>query len=321
MLECGQTQKQVTRRINISYSTIRRLVRRVRVTGTFADRPRSGRPCVTSVRQDNFIHQRHLRDRFVTAESTSRVVVGNRFRPISRYTVRRRLRERGITCCRLYHGLVLTLRHRHQRLIWARNQCGQHWQNVVFSNESRFNLWNADGHIRVYRRHYERYVDNCVVENNPYGGGRVMVWAAINYRFKTQLVVCQGNLTARRYIDQVLRPVVVPMFLQRQNLVYQHDNARPHVARATRDFLQANNIGVLPCLACSPDCNPIEHVWDYLKRRLRRSQPQPANVQQLTAALHQEWGRIPRYLLRNFCGSMRCHLAAVVANRGGHTRY
>ena len=86
----------------------RRLVRHVRVRGTFADRPRSGRARVTSVRQDNFTCQRHLGDRFVTAESTSRVVVGNRGRPISRYTVRRRLRERGITCHRPYRGLVLT---------------------------------------------------------------------------------------------------------------------------------------------------------------------------------------------------------------------
>ena len=89
MLECGRTQEQVARRFNVSRSTIRRLVRRVRVTGTFADRPRSGRPRVTSVRQDNFIRQRHLCDRFVTAESTSRLVVGNRGRSISRYTVRR----------------------------------------------------------------------------------------------------------------------------------------------------------------------------------------------------------------------------------------
>ena len=149
MLECGQTQEQVARRFNVSRSTIRRLVRRVKVTGTFADRPRSGRPRVRSVRQDNFKRQRHLRDRFVTAESTSCVVVSDRGRPISRYRVRRRLRERGITCRRPYRGLVLTLRHRHQRLIWARNHRGQRWQNVVFSDELRFNLWNADGRIRV----------------------------------------------------------------------------------------------------------------------------------------------------------------------------
>ena len=91
--------------------------------------------------------------------------------------------------------------------------------------------------------------------------GGVMVWAAINYRFKTQLVVCQGNLTARCYIDQDLRPVVVLMFRQRWNLVYQHDNARPHVARATWDFLQANNIGVLPWPACSPDWTRVGLPW------------------------------------------------------------
>ena len=117
MLEWGRTQEQVARRFNVSLSTIWCLVRRVRVTGTFADRPRSGSPRVTSVRQDNFIFQCHLRDRFVTSESSSRVVVGNCGRPISRYTVRRRLRESGITCRRPYRGLVLILRHRHQRLI------------------------------------------------------------------------------------------------------------------------------------------------------------------------------------------------------------
>ena len=122
MLECGRTQKQVTRRFNISRSTIRRLVRRVKSYGNVCRSP-------TFVRQDNFICQRHLRDRFVTTESTSRVVVGNCDCPISRYTVRRRLRERGITCRRPYRGLVLTLRHCQQRLIWA---CNQRWQNVVF---------------------------------------------------------------------------------------------------------------------------------------------------------------------------------------------
>jgi len=191
----------------------------------------------------------------------------------------------------------------------------------VYSDESRFNLWNADGRIRVYRRRHERYANNCVLEQNRYGGGGVMVWAAIYHRFRSQLVDCQGNLTARRYTDQILRPIVAPLFRQRQGLVYQHDNARPHVARVTRDFLQARNINVLPWPACSPDCNPIEHAWDYLGRRLRQRQPQPANVRELVAALHQEWARIPRYLLRNWCGSMRRRLAAVVASRGGHTRY
>ena len=81
---------------------------------------------VASVRQDNVIRQCNLRDRLVTAESTSRLVVVNRGRPISRYTVRRRLREREITCRRPY----------------------------VFQL-----MEPTDWRIRVYRRRHERYVD------------------------------------------------------------------------------------------------------------------------------------------------------------------
>ena len=77
----------------------------------------------------------------------------------------------------------------------------------------------------------------------------------------------------------------------------------------------------MPWPALSPDCNPIEHMWDILGRRVRQRDPQPENVQQLINAFHEEWARIPRYLLRNLCGSMGRRLQAVIRSRGGHTRY
>ena len=52
MLECGISQNDVARRFGVSRSTIARLVQRVNTTGSLSDRPRSGAPRVTSVRQD-----------------------------------------------------------------------------------------------------------------------------------------------------------------------------------------------------------------------------------------------------------------------------
>ena len=143
----------------MSRSTITRLVQRVNATGSLSDRPRPGAPRVTSVRQDNFLRLRHLRDRYVTAQSTASTMVGNRGRIIRRNTVRNRLGEHGISCRRPYRGPVLTQRYRLERQQWAVHNRRKPWRNVVFSDESRFNLSNADGRIRIYRRRHERYAN------------------------------------------------------------------------------------------------------------------------------------------------------------------
>ena len=68
----------------------------------------------------------------------------------------------------------------------------------------------------------------------------------------------------------------------------------------------------------SPNCNTIEHMWDVLGRRLRKRQWQPNifknNVRELTVVLREEWARIPRYILRSLCDSMRLRLDAVVVS-------
>ena len=70
------------------------------------------------------------------------------------------------------------------------------WRQVLFSDESRFSLYRADGRKRVYRRRGERFTDACVMENDRFGGGSVMVWGGIAHGLKTPLVVVNGNLNA-----------------------------------------------------------------------------------------------------------------------------
>ncbi len=66
MLQSGISQRDAARRFNVHVSTISRLNQRFLVTGSTKDRPRPGQPRVTTQRQDVFIRQRHLRNRFVT---------------------------------------------------------------------------------------------------------------------------------------------------------------------------------------------------------------------------------------------------------------
>ncbi|GFT32090.1 uncharacterized protein TNCV_3468961 [Trichonephila clavipes] len=83
---------------------------------------------------------------------------------------------------------------------------------------------------------------------------------AIAYDSRSTLIVMRGTLTGQRYVDDILRPHVGPFLNGLPGAIFQQDNARPHTARVSQDFLR--HFQTLPCPARSPDLSPLEHVWD-----------------------------------------------------------
>ena len=80
-------------------------------------------------------------------------------------------------------------------------------------------------------------------DHDRWGGPSVMVWAGISFHHRTPLVVIEGNLTARRYISDVLEEHAIPFIEQHPNLrIFQQDNARPHSANITSDYLRDHGL-------------------------------------------------------------------------------
>ena len=201
-----------------------------------------------------------------------------------------------------------------RHLHWTRRQ----WHNVIFNDESRFSVSHADGRVRVYRRRNEKHAQCCVRKRDRFGVGSVMAWWGIMGNVKTDFVVVQGNLNAQRYVN-LLNNNLLP-FMQNfgPGLTFQHDNARPHTALVTANFLAQNNVNVLPWPALSPDMNPIQHNWDGLGRRARTNY-QVDNVQDLTRALQLEWQALPNVLIRRYVNFMMRRIrACIVAMAATH---
>ena len=118
-----------------------------------------------------------------------------------------------------------------------------------------------------------------------------VLWSGLTFVMMVALKIVQGTLNAVKYRDDILDPIVLP-FLKQRNFdhVFQHDNARYHVARVCQDFLNQDHIRVLPWATLSP----IEHLYDVLGRSVRHHQDPPETLHELCDALVHEWNSIPQ---------------------------
>ena len=156
----------------------------------------------------------------------------------------------------------------------------------------------------VYRRRGERFAEAYVRRVDRYGDGSVMIWDVISFPHRSRLVVVGGNLARFRFRDEILAPVVVPLMNSNKQLtVFQQDNARCHTARVCADYLQQQQMNILPWPAKSPDRSPVEHLWDVLDRRVKRRQS--ATLAHLELFLEQEWNMIPKNEIQTIIRSMR----------------
>ncbi len=324
-LENGASQTAVAARFGVSQATISKLRRRFHDTNDVKDRPRSGRPRVTTAATDRRIETLAARRRFVVSTVIQQEVQQPGRPRVSRSTIRRRLHNAGLRSRRPATVPDMTPDHERIRLAWCRHRRRWNqiqWGNILFSDESRFCLKKNDGRVRVWRRRGERHARACVQAKKAFHGGSVMVWAGITARGKTPLVIVNGNLNAQVYIDQILRPVVVPFIANmEQGAVLQDDNARPHRARVVDTFLQQQQITRMDWPACSPDLNPIEHMWDQLGRAVRLRLTVHSTMADLRRFLLEEWDRIPMNNVQRLVHSMRRRCIACIAAEGGPTAY
>ena len=65
-----------------------------------------------------------------------------------------------------------------------------------------------------------------------------------------------------------------------------------------QQFLHDEGIDAMDGPTCSPDLNPIEHIWDIMSRSIHQRHVAPQTVQEFTDALIQVWEEIPQENIR-----------------------
>ncbi|GFW40847.1 transposable element Tcb2 transposase [Trichonephila clavipes] len=126
-----------------------------------------------------------------------------------------------------------------------------------------------------------------VHESVRFGGGGVLVYDGISIDFShthTDLYIIRDEpLTARRYRDEILRPIVVPYAAAiGDDFILMDNNCGPHRANLVEDFLF------------------VEGIED----ELLACQPPPQTLQEMEGALLEEWERIPQLVINSLIDFM-----------------
>ncbi|GFW19777.1 transposable element Tc3 transposase [Trichonephila clavipes] len=197
------------------------------------------------------------------------------------------------------------------------------WGRVLFTDESRFSLSSDSHRILIWRERGSRNHPSNIIERDRYGGRGVLVWVGIMPGSRTDLHIFDaGSVNGTRYCNEILLPYV-RLFRGAMGLqfLFMDDNAPCHRTVAAEQLLESEDIERMDWPARSPDLNPIEHVWDFLGRRLAARTLPPVTIRELRLALQDEWAVMPQQLIDTLILSMGRRCETCLAVRGDHIPY
>lgn len=160
----------------------------------------------------------------------------------------------------------------------------------------------------------------------------VMMWGAIWKGGRSDLVVMERDqeskrkgFTTKSYL-KTLEKALLPYYDGTRD--FQQDNAPIHKSHTAMKWFVNNMIELMDWPAHSPDLAPIEHIWAKLKRAMDKLDPtlwektkNAANLVYFTSIAKKAWWGIPQADIDVLIDSMPNRLRAVLAAKGGYTKY
>ncbi|KAK7576331.1 hypothetical protein V9T40_001250 [Parthenolecanium corni] len=322
--EKGESYREIARKVGFSFSAVRYVIKRFQATNSLGNEFRSGRPKKLNPTQERSIVRNLRKNPFRSAPSLADELASTSGITVHPETIRILLRSAGLHGRSPRKKPFISEVNRVKRLKFAKeyvNKPSSFWQTVIFSDESKFNLFGSDGRGYVWRKKNSELEAKNLLPTVKFGGGKVLVWGCMAAKGVGNLEFIEGNMTAQMYIDILrtnLKSSARKLGLQ-NSFRFQQDNDPKHTAHISREFLRINAPRQLVTPPQSPDMNPIENLWSLLEVAIRKRKI--SNKADLKRGLQTAWSEICPRVTAALVDSMPRRLQAIIDAKGMHTKY
>ena len=231
-------------------------------------------------------------------------------------TIRRYLREECLFGRAAVKKFFIRQKNRKRHLAFAKDHkdwTKDDWNKVLWTNESKFELFGTNQRVYVRRRTGERLIDDCISPTVKHGG-------SISGRGVGDLVKVEGIMDKMVYHNILVRHAVPSgRPLIGDNFVFQKCNDPKHSSNYCGNYLRrkkaAGVLTVMNWLLQSPDLNPIEQIWELIDRKLDKSHVKIKET--LWSEIKRSWETIRVEAIETM--PERCR--ATIKAKGGQTKY
>ena len=198
------------------------------------------------------------------------------------------------------------------------------WKKVIWSYETKITHPWSDGHKWVWNQTGERLNNRLVEGTLKFGGGSVMMWGCITWQGVGFATKIDGRMDGDIYL-QILKDELHQTLdyygLHPSDVIFQQDNDPKYTCKKVKAWLEEQEFRTMRWPAQSPDLNPLEHGWGFLKRRLAEYEHPPKGIIELWERIQVEWDKIPVEDCQKLIESMPRRIQVVLRAKGGPTKY
>lgn len=176
--EEGKSFREIGKTVGRQHSSVQRVVNNFKSTGILTSKPRSGRPSKLTLRERRNIVASVKANPRISASQIAKDLQFKFRKQICADTVRKILKKAG------YHGRFarrkpfISVINRQKRIKYANDHINkpiQFWENVLFSDESKYCIFGIKGRKIVWRKTGTALNKANLVPTVKHGGGGVMV--------------------------------------------------------------------------------------------------------------------------------------------------